>query len=99
MGGCDIRLRGCPAGPDGPYRFIGDDGVGVVGGVRQRPLEPRRERRQCTSGIALLFRLADTDDGDESRTVHGSGFLRDDAVGLSMIRPAFGMSDDHRPRP
>ena len=78
----DLRHGGRQAGADRPDRLIGDDDIGGIGAFGQASLELRRNHLDRMSGLSLLERLADADDGGDPGPVrcrcleahHGIGF-------------------------
>ena len=86
------------AGPDGPYRLVGDDEAGGACAVRQRAVELPIAYRKGASGLALRAGLANAHDRDEAGS---PGCLRlgaDRRVVFAMILPPLRVADDHRRR-
>jgi hypothetical protein len=92
----DVTQRRGQPGTDGPDRLIGDHQM--LGAVRQRAVELRAHNDERISGIALSTCLADADDGEKPgapRCKRLGAHLR---VGLMMILPPLGVTDDNRGR-
>src|SRR5690606_24636555 len=92
---CDVVDSRGQAGPYRPDRLIGDYRIGGCRSCRNGACDlPGKDIERGTQ-LTLRLRLTDTHDSDDTRAPGGFGLGTNIGIRLSMVRPAFGMSDDH----
>src|SRR5437773_11789432 len=93
-----LRLsgRGGAAGADRPHRLVGDDASGELLGadVGEGRVDLPGNDGAGRFRLALLERLADADDRDESPGQHGVDAAVDGLVRVAEVLPALGVADD-----
>ena len=82
---------------DGPDRLIGDHDIRRV--IRQGAIELRADHGERRAGLAFGARLPDANDREQAGALRRQRLGAHGGIGLAVIAPAFGMTDDDRGGP